>query len=420
MRRITYNPKNNLNRIGDCMLGGIYSEQKCEICGSSFVWEPKRDGLFCPDHPKEKATGLFRVRFGRRINLRFSKYDSARKKLLTMQCETDEKRFDIRDHLPDRPMAFDKLSDQWLSWKQKEVSPGHWRNLSRYMFAAVDAWGDRNVKAIDYASIEDLVWSRSDISDKTRNMMVSCYRDFFRWLKRRRIIQLHQIPEFPEISFKLGFRTLIDKETQEAVASEVFKLSWKINPKIYIGIRFLTTYISIRPGEMLSIKEKDIILEPGGISGYLAVRYTKEKEPKLVPLLPEDVELIKSQPRGLPDLPYFRHLPGISGCKAGQPFGQKYFYKWWKRACENLGIEAVDLYGGTRHSSVCALGHKFSPEEIKHATMHATNTAFERYFRMDADKIQSVYAGTRTSHQNKGVSGHANICKLPELKAKGR
>jgi hypothetical protein len=39
----------------------------------------------------------------------------------------------------------------------------------------------------------------------------------------------------------------------------------------------------------------------------------------------------------------------------GQPFGEKYLYKWWKRTCANLGIEDVDLYSGTRHSSATAL-----------------------------------------------------------------
>jgi len=85
---------------------------------------------------------------------------------------------------------------------------------------------------------------------------------------------------------------------------------------------------------------------------------------------------------------FFRH-------KNGEQFGQKYFYKWWKRACKNLGIEGVDLYGGTRHSTVRALRKYRTPEEIKLASMHSTNKAFERYFRFDGDDLRDIYKDTQ-------------------------
>ena len=50
------------------------------------------------------------------------------------------------------------------------------------------------------------------------------------------------------------------------------------------------------------------------------------------------------------------------GCRS---FGNKYLYKWWKKACSNLGIEGVDLYGGTRHTSTTTLTDHFTPEEIR-------------------------------------------------------
>ena len=81
----------------------------------------------------------------------------------------------------------------------------------------------------------------------------------------------------------------------------------------------------------------------------------------------------------------------------GQPFGEKYFYKWWVKACQNLGIEGVDLYSGTRHSSAKALRHYCSPEEIKRATMHVTNKAFERYFQIESDDLREIYSKTKTA-----------------------
>ncbi len=62
------------------------------------------------------------------------------------------------------------------------------------------------------------------------------------------------------------------------------------------------------------------------------------------------------------------------------------------KACLNLDIEGVDLYGETRHSSVRALRKYRTPEEIKEAAMSATNKAFERYMGQANDgDILSIY-----------------------------
>ncbi len=116
-------------------------------------------------------------------------------------------------------------------------------------------------------------------------------------------------------------------------------------------------------------------------------------------MLDTDKELINALPVGMPTLPFFRHIKGISGCRPGQPFGEKYLYKWWKRACKNLGIEGVDLYGGTRHSSATALKDKLTPEQIKAGTMHSTNKAFERYFQRNNQDAIDVYSLTETGHE---------------------
>jgi hypothetical protein len=58
----------------------------------------------------------------------------------------------------------------------------------------------------------------------------------------------------------------------------------------------------------------------------------------------------------------------------------------------NMGIKDVDLYGGTRHSTVRALRKYRSPEEIKEAAMSKTNKAFERYLGQANDsEILSIY-----------------------------
>ena len=91
-------------------------------------------------------------------------------------------------------------------------------------------------------------------------------------------------------------------------------------------------------------------------------------------------------------MPFFRHEEGIKGTVKDQPYGEKYFYKWWVMACANLKIEGIDLYGGTRHSTVRALRQYRSPEEIKEAAMSKTNKAFDRYLGQANDnEILSIY-----------------------------
>ena len=267
------------------------------------------------------------------------------------------------------------------------------------MKRAIDAWGERNIKEIGYAEIEDFLTSQrlegSDefVSDKTRSNMKSALHGFWTWLRKRKVLQAQQMPEFPEISFELGFRSTVDKSTQEALLEEVRQISYQIDPKVWLGIKWLCTYIAIRPGEMLDVRERDIDLE----NGYITIPHPKEKKPKFVPLLEEDIELLRNIPQGFPDQPFFRHPKGLRGCSEGSRYGNRYFYKWWKKACRNLGVEGVDLYGGTRHSSAMALRQYRTPEEIKKATMHSTNKAFERYFQMGTEDIREIYGDTRAT-----------------------
>lgn len=149
---------------------------------------------------------------------------------------------------------------------------------------------------------------------------------------------------------------------------------------------------SIRPGEMLAIKEQDIDLE----RGVIIIPNPKEGRPKIVPLLEEDVELAR---QAMADFPGFSGMHFFRSCKAEEgiapdvPFHGKRLYKWWKKACANLGVEGVDLYGGTKHSTATALRDKgLSPEEIKKATMHQTNEAFDRYFQKDPNALREIYA----------------------------
>lgn len=379
-----------------CMRGSIHSDQKCPDCGSRFEYRPRKQGLFCPKHPNQRATARFRVYFGRETTKRVKSYEEAERFLTGLRYEYDRGTYDPRDYQKSNPMGFATLAEKWLQVKKQEVKPRSFSNLDHYMTAAIREWDNKNIKEIGFGEIEDFLFSQK-VSDKTRANIKSCLHTFWTWLRKRRVITLQQFPEFPEIKFHLGFRKIVDKTTQESIIEEVKRISYHRNPKIWLGIKWLATYIAIRPGELLKMTERDIDTR----LGYFIVLHTKEGKEKLVPMLPEDKELINHFPPGLPHVPFFRHLSGVSGVQAGKPFGNKYLYKWWKKACDNIGIEGIDLYGGTRHSTVTALRKEFSPEQIKAATMHSTNKAFDRYLQIQTDDALSIYAASRNGKQKK-------------------
>ncbi len=386
------------------MKGGIYSYQKCKKCGASFKYDGNRSGLFCVEHPDQSASGDYVVRFGREVRRRFSVFEKAERFLYGLRYEVDRGTFDIRDYQADNPLSFTKLSEQWLLVKKEEVKPGSYRNLERYILNASWFWKDTNVKKIGFAEIEDFLLSQK-VSQKTRSNVRSCLHTFWTWLLHRKVITPAQFPEFPVVKFKLGYRKIVDKATQTAIVDEVYRLTYSQNPKIWLGIKWLCTYVSIRPGELLKVKEQDV----NSKMGFFIIKHSKEGSEKYVPMLDIDKQLVNALPVGNPHLPFFRHVKGVSGCRSGQPFGQKYLYKWWKRACESLGIEGLDLYGGTRHSSVTALKSYISPEQIKSGTMHTTNKAFERYFQRNNQDAIDVYTLAELGHERDTVRDTSKI-----------
>jgi len=188
---------------------------------------------------------------------------------------------------------------------------------------------------------------------------------------------------------------------ESGISFLLFLLGYHINPKIWLGIRWLSIYIAIRPGELLKLREEDIDLNMGA----LVIPHPKEKRPKIIKLIPEDLKILRETPRGLPHLRFFRHNSGISGVGAGRPFGDKYLYKWWKKACTNLSVEGVDLYGGTRHSTATALREFYSPEEIRRNGTRHQSKAFDRYLQaQNEDSLKMSQAATEITSR-KGSNG---------------
>jgi hypothetical protein len=334
------------------------------------------------------------VRF-KQVYKRFDSLTAAEQFLNMLRYKAGRGEFDERDYQKDKPLGFETLSQQWLKMKDVRCK----RNLITHINYASKYFHNKNIKEIDYPELEDFFFQLpGHLSNKSKYNIKTTIHSFWVWVvKRNRRAKVSiEMPEFPEIQFELGWRKTVDKATQQSIIDEVHRISYHVNPKIWLGVLWLSTYINVRPIELIHVKEKDINIE----YGIMNIRHNKERKPKMVYLLEEDIDIIKSLPRSFPETYFFRHTTGRSGIKAGERFGPAYLRKWWNRACGNLGVEGVPLYPGTKHSTVIALGESCTPEEIKkYGTGHETNKAFDRYFQVGAEKKRELFAKSRCSSQ---------------------
>jgi len=370
------------------MKGSIHSDQKCPVCGQKFKhFEPR--GVWCPDHPQCMATRLV-VRFGD-LTKRFKSYEEAYRMLTGWRYETDMGKFDPRDYRRNNPLGFETLAKRFVESKR------HLKGVKKYeqrLRPAAAAWENKNVKEIGYLEIETLI---NDLKDKEYSHsyiyhIVCTIKMFFDWVRAAGIIEPNQGPrKYPPVKNVMAYRKIVNKEQQWEILQEVCRISWDFNPRIYIGILFLATYLKIRPNELRQIKEKHIELE----NERILIPNPKEGLPKYVHLIPEDIELLRTMPRAFPEMYFFRHEKGNGNAKPGTQFGRDYLTRWWNEACKNLGIEGVSLYPGTRHSSAVELRKKHSPEAVKRNMGTRSNKAFERYLQMTAEEELALTSDAR-------------------------
>jgi len=125
----------------------------------------------------------------------------------------------------------------------------------------------------------------------------------------------------------MDFRNIITKEQQAKIINEVFKMS-RHNVKIWLAIKWLATYIAIRPSELCEIKEKHIQRK----NGLLIIPHPKEKKPKIITLIEEDIEILKFIPEKNPDDYFFTHTRNNNKAHIGEPLLADLLYRYWKRA----------------------------------------------------------------------------------------
>lgn len=365
------------------MKGNIYTRQKCRTCNGSLIHDDKRNGCFCEKHKDQQATGQFYVKFGKYINRRFKSYHLASRFLTGLRYETDRGTFDIRDHQSHNPLGFSNLANQYLTFKQKQNLASFY-HIKRFMLQASRYFRDINVKNIKRKDIRNFL-DTLDVSDKTKKNTASQLHDFwYNYLyEEEEILTLAQLPKFPKIDAQLGFRKLVDIDTRESILDKLKERTYSRNPKIWFGVDLLCTYNSLRPGDLRRLKEGDIDLTYGIITFWRPTKSKNKKDPKVIRirLLDFHIEEFKAMKEKYPavDSVLFFRKPD------GEPFGINLLYKSWKKACKEVGIHDVDLYGGTRHSSITAIAKVAGKDKARKYSGHLTNKAFDRYCQIGDD-----------------------------------
>jgi integrase len=358
------------------MKGDIYSRQKCPVCGGRLVHDEKRNGCFCLMHPRCGATRFF-----------VQNYFEAYQFLSGLRFKWVEGTFDARDYQKDAPLGFKTLAKKYIQMKEQQGLRSI-SNVRNYMHRAWNYWDQKNVKTFNRADIREFLYAIENISEKTRHNYMSCIRDFFKNLVHDEVIDITQMPRMPRINYELGYRNITDLETQTAILNKIYELTYHLNPKIWLGCDILSHYTNIRPNDLLGLTEGDIDAK----HSIITIKRPTKKKGKLKKLTirlldkhSQEIGKLKKKCPGLPQVPFFRHVSGVSGVQANKPFGEKYFYKWWMRACEKLGVKGLDLYGGTRHTTTTELAKRVGQEGAKKASGHETNKAFERYCQYQDD-----------------------------------
>lgn len=361
------------------MKGSIHSDQVCPVCGSRFKsQEPK--GLFCPQHPEQRPT-KFKVAFGK-ITRRFNNYPAALQFLTGLRFQEGSGVMDERDYqVKAKPLSFDRLADEWLDVKAKQIRPESLKPLRLAMQRASKVWGESNIKSIQYAHIEDLINGLEHLSAKSRKHTLDALKQLWQW-----VVDRHDMPplkKWPKLGYvEMAFRDTVDLPTQESIIEDIRKNE----PfRVWLCIKWLATYISIRPGEMRSLTEGQV--DRG--RGVLIIPHPKERRAKIIPLIPEDIELIRNLPLAFDQsIPFFRHETGEK--MKGWPFGHDLLYRTWRRACNRLGVKGVSIYPGTKHSTAMGLRAALTPEQIKSITLHSTSAAFNRYFQTSGEALRDL------------------------------
>ena len=212
-----------------CMKGGIYTKEKCPVCGGRF--ERVGDDLLCPIHhtrPKKSFVQIYSKETNSHLSIYsdsrgfpFSSYEQAYRILTKIRAEIDAGSFDPSRYIPQKlkPLQFRNWSSEWLKKmeikaEKKLLSPSYLKELKRYMGIFQVYFKETDIRDIGTKKVEDFHLTLNGSPKYILNIM-SClhkmFSDAFNWG------DMGKMPKFPGIEVpEPDFKT-IDLDKQDAV-----------------------------------------------------------------------------------------------------------------------------------------------------------------------------------------------------------
>ena len=373
------------------MRGGVYTKEKCPVCGGNF----QRDGsgMMCPIHqtkPNRYFVQLYDKTIQKRVNIYtdsqghpFLVYGQADRILTKIRAEKDSGMFDPSRYVSQKlkPLRFKNWSEVWLQKKEIEVerglkAPSYIKAVRVYVRKLQNFFGDTDIRDIGTKVVFDFYLSLSASPKYIKNIMdgfEKMLHDAFDWE------DIGVMPKFPTVDTPEADIKTIPLDTQDAIIRSI------PDQMDRTFILFLAR-LMLRPCEPRALYWEDVDFgrHKVHIRRHFSLNVirpaTKSKNVKILPL---DVELEQA----LQSLP--RHLtsPFVFWKRNGHPFSESWARKLWKKVSQEMGVD-ISLYSGTKHSSATELADREGVDFTQEFIGHTNRAMTKRYIKANPERLR--------------------------------
>ena len=390
------------NGRGDlCMKGGVYTKEKCPVCGGKF--QKVGQDLLCPIHqtrPRRVYIQLYASALHKHINIftdrqgyPFTSCEQAARILNKIRAEIDEKSFDPTRYVAEKlkPLRFNNWSESWLQKKEIEAekglkSPSYLKAIRVYVRKFQEYFGETDIRDIGTKAINDFYLAMAgspkyvkNIVDGLRKML----QDALDWG------DIRQMPKFPKVDVAETDVMTIDLDVQDSIINSVPDRMDRT------FILFLAR-LMLRPCEPRALYWEDLDFKHHRVKirrhySLNAIRAaTKSKNIKVLPLDGELEQALLALPRHLTS-------PFVFWKKDGHPFSESWARKIWRRVCEQMGVH-IGLYQGTKHSSATELADREGVDVAQEFLGHTNRATTNRYVKQNPERLRKGLRRDRASY----------------------
>lgn len=377
-----------------CMKGGIYSKERCPVCGKNF--QHAENDLLCPDHrtrPRRYYIAMYNRELGRNLvlcsdptrRLPFSSYEMAYRILEKIRSEIDAHAFDLSRYVQAklRPLQFSTWADEWLRKKEilvekKVRTPSYLKELKRFVEIYKGFFGEMDIRDIGNKVIDDFFLSIRGKPKYQANILSCLHKmlaDAMDWG------DIKVMPKFPKIEVPEYDFQPIDLETQDLIINS-------IEDKMDRAYILFCAREMVRPSETRALcwDAVDLAHNKVTIKRHFSLSElwtaTKSRAIKVLPLDPDVKVLLEGLPRHIKS-PFVFHK------EDGRPYSESYARKLWNRITGEMGIR-ISLYQGTRHSSATEAATRVSMDVISEFLGHTSQRMSRRYVKQNADRLKGA------------------------------